>query len=119
MSSSNEYQRMSAPTKRGYRHHPKPDKNSPERPYSAYVMFCNYTRDQLKEQNQNLSFTELSKKSGEKWRALSPRELEMWKQRAAVPWQKFKADVVEYKKTDQYQEYERYLADFKASQAGT
>ena len=24
--------------KRGYRHHPKPDQNAPERPYSAYVM---------------------------------------------------------------------------------
>ncbi len=83
-----------------------------------YARFCNYTRDQLKEQNQSLSFTELSKRSGEKWRSLSPRELETWKQRAAVPWQKFKADVVEYKKTEQYREYERYLADFKAGQAG-
>ncbi|KAK4697188.1 hypothetical protein P7C71_g844, partial [Lecanoromycetidae sp. Uapishka_2] len=42
----------------------------------------------------------------------------MWKQEAAVPWQKFKADVADYKKTEQYREYERYLVEFKASQAG-
>ena len=114
---SNEVQQPNAPTKRGYRHHAKADVNAPERPYSAYVMFCNQTREELKEQNQNLSFTQLSKISGEKWRSLSAQEMNFWKQKAAVPWQKFKADSAEYKKTEQYREYERYLTEFKASQA--
>ena len=103
-----------APKKRGYRHHPKPDLNAPERPYSAYVLFSNYIRDQLKA--QDLSFTKLSKYVGEKWQNLSAAEKEAWKQKGAGPWEEYKAKVAEYQKTDQYQQYQKYLADFRAGQ---
>lgn len=103
------------PTKRGYRHHPKPDSHAPERPYSAYVLFSNHTRDQLKD--QSLSFTELSRQVGERWQALSPKERDYWKQKAAIPWEKYKADLAQYQKTEQYQEYQKYLGEFKATEA--
>ncbi len=103
------------PTKRGYRHHPKPDSHAPERPYSAYVLFSNHTRDQLKD--QSLSFTELSRQVGERWQALSPEQREYWKQKAAIPWEKYKADLAQYQKTEQYQEYQKYLEEFKAAEA--
>ena len=103
------------PTKRGYRHHPKPDSQAPERPYSAYVLFSNQTRDQLKD--QSLSFTELSRQVGERWQALSPEERDYWKQKAAIPWEKYKADLAQYQKTEQYQEYLKYLGEFKAAEA--
>src|SRR5882757_7763872 len=46
----------SAPeAKRKYRRHPKPDENAPERPPSAYVIFSNKVREEVKD--QNLSFT--------------------------------------------------------------
>lgn len=111
-SSTNEFQ---VPSKRGYRHRPKSDPNAPERPYSAYVMFSNHTREQLKD--QNLSFTESSRLVGERWQNLSPDEREAWKQRGAVPWEKYKSDMAEYQKTDGFQEYQRYLTDFKAAHA--
>ncbi|OBZ81254.1 hypothetical protein A0J61_10697, partial [Choanephora cucurbitarum] len=45
----------SAPTtKRKYRRHPKPDRNAPVKPPSAYIMFSNDARAELK--NKNLSF---------------------------------------------------------------
>ena len=103
------------PTKRGYRHHPKPDSHAPERPYSAYVLFSNHTRDQLKD--QSLSFTELSRQVGERWQNLSSEERDHWKQKAAIPWEKYKADLAQYQKTEQYQEYQRYLGEFKAAEA--
>ena len=114
-SSSRDVQQGGASTKRGYRHHPKPDPKAPERPYAAYVLFSNFTRDQLKE--QKLSFTELSKVVGEKWQQLAGEEREEWKKKGAVPWERYKAEVVEYQKTDDFREYQRYVAEFKAAQA--
>ena len=113
-SNSNEIQQGGTPTKRGYRHHPKPDPKAPERPYSAYVLFSNHTREQLKE--QNLSFTELSKVVGEKWQQLTRDEKEVWKQKGAIPWERYKAELAEYQKTDDFREYQRYLAEFRAAQ---
>ena len=114
-SSSADVQQGGAPTKRGYRHHPKPDPKAPERPYSAYVLFSNHTREQVKE--QNLSFTDLSKVVGEKWQKLTRDGKEEWKGKGSIPWERYKAEMVEYQKTDEYQQYQRYLADFKATQA--
>ena len=102
------------PKKRGYRHHPKPDPNAPPRPYSAYVMFSNNIREELKA--QNLSFSNLSKHVGEKWQAISESEREGWKQKGAGPWEDYKAQVAEYRKTEQYREYQNYLSQFKADQ---
>ncbi len=101
-------------TKRRYRHHPKSDKNVPERPYSAYVLFSNKMREELKD--QLLSFTEISRRVGERWQLMPPEEKELWKQRAAVPWEKYKSDLAEYQRTDSYKEYNEYLTEFKASQ---
>lgn len=114
-SSSNDIQQGGVPTKRGYRHHPKADPKAPERPYSAYVLFSNHTREQLKE--QNLSFTDLSKVVGEKWQQLTRDEREEWKAKGGVPWERYKAEVAKYQKTDDFQDYKRYLTEFKAAQA--
>ena len=113
-SSGTDAQQGGPPTKRGYRHHPRPDPNAPERPYSAYVLFSNHTREQLKD--QNLSFTDLSKVVGEKWQQLSRDGKEEWKKKGAVPWERYKAQLAEYQKTDGFREYQGYLADFKAAQ---
>ena len=114
-STNTDVQQGGAPAKRGYRHHPKPDPKAPERPYSAYVLFSNSTREQLKE--QNLSFTDLSKVVGEKWQQLTRDEKEGWKAKAAVPWEKYKVELAEHQKTDDFREYQRYLTDFNATQA--
>ena len=103
------------PGKRAYRHHPKPDERAPSRPYSAYVMFSNYIREEVKD--QSLHFTEISKLVGDRWQALHPEEKEEWKQRAAIPWEKYKQDVATYQKTDDFRKYEKYVAEFKNAQA--
>ena len=113
-SSSTDVQQGGPPTKRGYRHHPKSDSNAPERPYSAYVLFSNHTREQVKD--QNLSFIQLSKIVGENWQQLSHDEKEEWKKKGAVPWERYKAELAEYQKTDAFRDYQRYLADFKTAQ---
>ncbi|KAI9671580.1 MAG: hypothetical protein M1817_003632 [Caeruleum heppii] len=101
--------------KRKYRRHPKPDEDAPERPPSAYVIFSNKTREDLK--GQSLSFTEIAKLVGENWQVLSPVEKEPYESHAAALKERYNTEMAEYKKTDKYAEYLQYLADFKAKHA--
>ncbi|EHA54822.1 hypothetical protein MCOR27_008785 [Pyricularia oryzae] len=102
-------------TKRKYRRHPKADENAPERPPSAYVLFSNKTRDDLKD--RNLTFTEIAKLVGENWQALTPAEKEPYETQAQTAKEKYNADLAEYKQTTKYKEYLAYLQDFKAKHA--
>ncbi|KFA53101.1 hypothetical protein S40293_05343 [Stachybotrys chartarum IBT 40293] len=101
--------------KRKYRRHPKPDENAPERPPSAYVLFSNKMREDLK--SQNLTFTEIAKLVGENWQNLPPTEKEAFESQANAAKEKYHRDLVEYKKTLEYRRYVQYLQDFKQRQA--
>lgn len=114
LTSSKDDTRTAGQGKRSYRHHPKPDPNAPERPYSAYVLFSNNMREELKP--QGLSFTEISRRVGERWQSLSEGEKESWKQKAAPPWENYKAELAEYQQSDSYKKYSQYLANFKRAQ---
>ncbi|KAK4238664.1 hypothetical protein C8A03DRAFT_14896 [Achaetomium macrosporum] len=99
-------------TKRKYRRHPKPDENAPERPPSAYVLFSNKMREELK--GRNLSFTEIAKLVGENWQNLTAAEKEPFESQAQAMKDKYLADFAEYKKTPEYRKYQVYLQEFKA-----
>ncbi|KAF4634165.1 hypothetical protein G7Y89_g3945 [Cudoniella acicularis] len=101
--------------KRKYRRHPKPDEAAPERPPSAYVIFSNKMREELK--GRNLSFTEIAKLVGENWQNLSPGEKEPYEQQAFSAKERYNNELADYKKTSSYREYSQYLAEFKARQA--
>ncbi|KAI9848753.1 MAG: hypothetical protein M1837_006840 [Sclerophora amabilis] len=98
--------------KRKYRRHPKPDENAPERSPSAYVIFSNHVREELR--GQNLSFTDIAKKVGEKWQMCYAEEKEPYELQAAAAKEKYHAEMAEYKKTENYRKYAQYLAEFKA-----
>lgn len=101
--------------KRKYRRHPKPDENAPERPPSAYVIFSNKMREDFK--GRNLSFTEIAKLVGENWQSLSPGEKEPYEQQAFSAKERYNNELAEYKKTSEYTEYSKYLAEFKTRQS--
>ncbi|KAL8999277.1 MAG: hypothetical protein Q9169_001822 [Polycauliona sp. 2 TL-2023] len=69
-------------------------------------------RDQLK--SENLSFTEIAKRVGERWQTLSPEEREPFEVKAASAKEGYLAEMARYKKTDQFKEHAAYLAEFKA-----
>jgi hypothetical protein len=102
--------------KRKYRRHPKPDENAPERPPSAYVLFSNKMREELK--GRNLSFTEIAKLVGENWQNLSPAEKEPYEQQAFSIKERYTNELAAYKKTNEYKEYSQYLVEFKARHSG-
>lgn len=99
-------------TKRKYRRHPKPDENAPERPPSAYVIFSNKIREEIKD--RNLSFTQIAKLVGDRWQKLEPRGKEPYETQANAAKERYAIQLSTYKKTDAYIEYTQYLADFKA-----
>ena len=57
------------------------DPNKPKRPMTAYFLWFNGARDELKEKNPGLSITELSKKAGEVWRGMSAEDKKVKSQR--------------------------------------
>lgn len=69
-------------------------------------------RDELK--GQNLSFTEIAKLVGERWKVLAPEDKEAYEFKASVAKDKYNSEFEEYKKTEKYQEYMRYLAEFRS-----
>ncbi|KAI3323520.1 hypothetical protein HD806DRAFT_522676 [Xylariaceae sp. AK1471] len=101
--------------KRKYRRHPKPDENAPERPPSAYVLFSNKMREDLK--GQNLTFTEIAKLVGENWQNLGRAEKEPFERQANEAKEKYNHDLAEYKKTAEYGKYNDYLHEFRKRQA--
>ncbi|KIW17461.1 hypothetical protein PV08_04655 [Exophiala spinifera] len=98
--------------KRKYRRHPKPDENAPERPPSAYVIFSNKVRDEVKD--QNLSFTQIAKLVGDRWQKLDPARKEPFEAQANAAKERYNIQLSTYRKTDAYKEYMQYLADFKS-----
>ncbi|OBT98848.1 hypothetical protein VE01_03411 [Pseudogymnoascus verrucosus] len=100
--------------KRKYRRHPKPDENAPERPPSAYVIFSNKMREDLK--GRPLSFTEIAKLVGENWQNLTPSEKEPYEQQAFAAKEKYTVELAEYRRTESYRTYSEYLIEFKAKQ---
>ncbi|MCJ1399691.1 hypothetical protein MMC11_002893 [Xylographa trunciseda] len=101
--------------KRKYRRHPKTDENAPERPPSAYVIFSNKCREELKP--QNLSFTSIAKLVGERWQALAAGHKEPFESQAASLKETYNTELAKYRRTSSYKDYLEYLTDFKAKNA--
>ncbi|KEF62769.1 uncharacterized protein A1O9_00742 [Exophiala aquamarina CBS 119918] len=99
-------------TKRKYRRHPKPDENAPERPPSAYVIFSNKVREEVKD--QSLSFTQIAKLVGDRWQKLDPPGKEPFEAQANAAKERYNIQLSTYRKTDSYKEYMQYLSEFKA-----
>ncbi|KAK5049556.1 hypothetical protein LTR84_004485 [Exophiala bonariae] len=99
-------------TKRKYRRHPKPDENAPERPPSAYVIFSNKVREEVKD--QSLSFTQIAKLVGDRWQKLDPSGKEPFEAQANADKERYNIQLSAYRKTDAYKEYMQYLSEFKA-----
>ncbi|KFZ25063.1 hypothetical protein V502_00458 [Pseudogymnoascus sp. VKM F-4520 (FW-2644)] len=103
--------------KRKYRKHPKPDQYAPAMPRSAYVMFSNKMREDLKV--KSLSFTEIAKLVGKSWRNLTTSEKEPYERQAFDAKEKYMIDLAGYVMTGSYKTYSEYLLDFKAKQLRT
>ncbi|MCJ1473425.1 hypothetical protein MMC13_002076, partial [Lambiella insularis] len=96
--------------KRKYRHRPKPDGNAPPNPLTAYVSFAKEYREGLTKER---SFTDIAKDVGRAWRALPDNERSRREQEADKQRKIYHETLREYKLTDNYWQYMRYLKHFK------
>lgn len=49
--------------------------DKPKRPLSAYMLWLNSTREQIKRENPGIKVTEIAKKGGELWRAMKDKSV--------------------------------------------
>ncbi|KAI8379840.1 hypothetical protein EDC96DRAFT_491917 [Choanephora cucurbitarum] len=103
--------------KRKYRRLPKPDKHAPIKPSSAYIMFSNDARSELK--HKNMSFVEMAKLVGDRWKSLSNEQKQGYERTAMKAKDEYLNAMHAYKQTDQYKNYQAYLNDFKNEQEAT
>ena len=60
----------------------KKDPNAPKRALSAYMFFANENRDIVRSENPDITFGQVGKKLGEKWKALTPEEKQPYEAKA-------------------------------------
>lgn len=101
--------------KRKYKRHPKADMNAPKKPLSAYVMYANHLRESLRQ--QNLSFADGAKVTGEQWQILDPLQKEWWKSQAAAAKEKYEGDMSAYRRTSEFKDHKAYLDMFQSEYA--
>jgi HMG (high mobility group) box len=66
---------------------------------------------------QELSFTEVAKVVGERWQTLWAKSREACEHQAEAARETYHAQIDEYRRTPQYEAYQRYLKEFKAKHA--
>lgn len=64
---------------------------------------------------QNLSFAEIAKNVGERWKALDPEVRSRYDDAATSAKEEYNRELLAYKQTDQYAAHQRYLIEFKSS----
>ncbi|XP_058053810.1 FACT complex subunit Ssrp1 [Anopheles bellator] len=71
------------------------DSNAPKRPVSAFMLWMNATRDQIRKDNPGLSITEIAKKGGELWKDLKDKK--EWEAKAAKAKENYTEAMAAYK----------------------
>ncbi|XP_012942968.2 FACT complex subunit SSRP1 [Aplysia californica] len=72
------------------------DPNKPKRPQSAYFLWLNEHREQIKEENPGISITDVSKKAGEMWKAVTDKT--EWDEKAKEAKAEYQKAMEEYNK---------------------
>lgn len=98
--------------KRKYHRHAKSDPNAPVKPPSAYVMFSNDIRSELKK--ENYKFTDLAKIIGDRWKNIPLEDKERYEKIASAAREDYLKKTSDYQRTEPYRQYQAYLRDFKS-----
>lgn len=75
----------------------KKDPNAPKRPQSAYFLWFNANREELKKDTPDISITDLSKKAGEVWKQMEDTDKTEWNEKAAEAKKEYEKAMEEYK----------------------
>ncbi len=73
--------------------------NAPKRPLSAFFLFAQDERPDIKKGNTSLSVGDISKEISLRWKKVSDDVKKRYEQKAAVEKQKYEKRLAEYKKS--------------------
>mmetsp|Transcript_36112 Transcript_36112/g.81312 ORF Transcript_36112/g.81312 Transcript_36112/m.81312 type:complete len:178 (-) Transcript_36112:97-630(-) len=68
----------------------------PKRPMSAWLLFCEAKRDEVKRDNPEIAFTEINKVIAGKWKALTEEEKKPFEEEAAKRFEEYKGKKALY-----------------------
>jgi len=74
----------------------KKDPNAPKRGLSAYMFFANEQRDNVREENPGISFGQVGKVLGDKWKALNEKQREPYEKKAATDKKRYEDEKAKY-----------------------
>ncbi|KAL9602325.1 MAG: hypothetical protein Q9219_001891 [cf. Caloplaca sp. 3 TL-2023] len=77
----------------------KKDPNAPKRGLSAYMFFANDNRESVREENPGITFGQVGKVLGEKWKALNSKQREPYEARAKADKDRYESEKATYKNT--------------------
>lgn len=76
----------------------KKDKDAPKKAMAAFMFYSNAVRNQVKEENPGIAFTEVGKKIGEMWKALSSEEKAPYEAQAEADKKRYAEEMEAYQK---------------------
>ena len=76
----------------------KKDPNAQKRSLSAYMFFANENRDIVRAENPGISFGQVGRLLGEKWKALSTEDKTPYENKAAADKKRYEKEKAEYAK---------------------
>lgn len=71
------------------------DDDKPKRATTAFLVWLNESRDQIRKDNPGLKITEISKKAGELWREMKDKSV--WEEKAAKDKERYANEMKNYK----------------------
>lgn len=77
----------------------KKDPNAPKRALSAYMFFANETRDIVKAENPDVSFGQVGRILGEKWKALTAEDKIPFETKAGADKKRYESEKELYNAT--------------------
>ncbi|KAK4694325.1 hypothetical protein P7C71_g3243, partial [Lecanoromycetidae sp. Uapishka_2] len=84
----------------------KKDPNAPKRGLSAYMFFANEQRDNVREENPGISFGQVGKVLGERWKALSTKGREPYEAKAKSDKERYESEKASYNANDEDEDEE-------------
>ena len=74
----------------------KKDPNAPKKGATAYTIFCNERRAELKEENPDATFSEMSKLLGAEWKAMSDEDKKPFVVKSDADKERYKTEMEAY-----------------------
>jgi len=74
----------------------KKDPNAPKRGLSAYMFFANDQRENVREENPGISFGQVGKVLGDRWKALSEKQRQPYEAKAQADKKRYEDEKAKY-----------------------